>query len=418
MAKDSREEGPKPTRQVLTKRVVDAAKPKRRKGRLVRTDKWDAKVPAFGLRIYPTGKKRYILRYRNAHGKERHLTLGNAEVLTVEQARQAAKDALARVARGEDPAQERDEARAAKDAELTLRQLADRWLEDYAEAHRRSIRNDRRNLGYVCSGALGRRPAKNVTQLDLTRVHAQVGKDHGHTTANRVLATAKAVFNKGVAWSYLPTNHPNPAKGVTPYPEPPRTRVVKRAEWPALLGAIQGYPEPFIKAAILVLLFSGMRKNDVLALRWDQVDLAGGFIHMSSQKTGVPRMVPISEATRRVLEALPRYEGNPHVFCGRKKGDHLKELKSAWEAIRTQAGCPDLRLHDFKRTVGTMLALGGEGAHVIQAVLGHKTPRTAEYYVKISAEMVSGVMDRYAGQVESLANEKDPSRLPPGPEGT
>ena len=65
--------------------------------------------------------------------------------------------------------------------------------------------------------------------------------------------------------------------------------------------------------------------------------MAGGFIHVRSQKTDVPRMVPMSAATRRVLEALPRYEGNPFVFCGKIEGQHLKELKHAWEVIRTKA---------------------------------------------------------------------------------
>ena len=60
-----------------------------------------------------------------------------------------------------------------------------------------------------------------------------------------------------------------------------------------------------------------------------------------------------------------------------------------------------------------MLALGGEGAHVIQAVLGHKTRHAADFYVKIAAEQVSGVMDRYGARVEALANgDPDPKQLP------
>lgn len=381
----------------LTKRQVDAAKaPKRGRRHL-----WDGDLPGFGLRVLASGKKVYVLRYRMADGTQGLVTLGHADVLTVTEARNSAVKALADVTKGINPAAER---RASKRQEkpLTFAELADLWLEDHAKSRRRSWKEDERRLKAV-KAVVGRKLATEVSTLALTRIHQDIGKEHGRTEANRTITTVRAVYGKAVAWKLLRPDFENPASGVSLFEEPHRTRIVRRDEFPRLLKAIQEYGDPIIAGALLTLVFTGLRKRDVLNLRWSDVDLEAGFMALRTQKTGDVRMVAISEATRRVFLALPRFEGNPYVFPGRRKGRPLQSLKFAWGEIRKKAKCPDLRIHDLKRTVGTMLALAGENPFVIQQVLGHRDERTARYYVQLAAEMTSGVMDRYAAQVEEAA---------------
>ena len=389
----------------LTKRRVDAAKPKKNKGGQVgRTVTWDKEIPAFGVRAYSGGKRSYVVRYRTEDRRERMYTIGSASVLTVKQARDAAKRVLGRVAKGEDPAAERKAAREKKDKPATFAELADEWMKLHAKRKRRSWKEDARRLVYI-KEAIGKKEAAKVTTLELNRLHQTVADERGQVEANRALDLIRAIYGrKSRKLGLVPANWDNPASGVEFFEERGRIRTVRDEEFPGLLAAIRDYPNPFVAGALLALLFTGLRKTDVLNLKWSDVDFGRGLIALSTQKTGEVRLVPLSEPFRRLLHALPRFEGNPHIFPGRKDGEPLKDIRRGWEAIRTAAGCTDLTIHDFKRTVGTRLALAGENPFVIQRVLGHKDERTARAYVKIAAEMTSGVMDRYASEVETLAN--------------
>src|SRR3954451_21052779 len=102
----------------LTKRVVEAVAPAA--GDLFI---WDDELPGFGLRIYPSGTRKYLLQWKR-DGRTRRLVLGTHGPLTCEQARAAALAALGRVARGEDPAEERDRGRR----DPTIAALAELWL--------------------------------------------------------------------------------------------------------------------------------------------------------------------------------------------------------------------------------------------------------------------------------------------------
>lgn len=381
----------------LIKRVVDATKPPRQG----RTHVWDGELPGFGLRVQANGRKAYVCRYRMADGTQGLVVLGQADAITVAQARTLAKQTLGDVSRGINPAAMRRAARA-REKPLTFAELADLWLEDHAKPKRRSWKEDKRRLKAV-KDDLGTRPAAQVSIHHLAKLHRDIGATRGKTEANRTITTVRAVYGKAVAWKILARDFDNPAAGVDLFEEPKRTRIVRREEFPSLLTAIKDYGDPIVAGALLTLVFTGLRKRDVLNLQWSDVDMGGGFMALRTQKTGEVRMVAMSEATRRLFSALPRFEGNPYVFPGRKKGKPLQSLKVAWAAIRQSAGCPDLRMHDLKRTVGTLLALAGENPYVIQQVLGHRDERTARYYVQLAAEMTSGVMDRYAEQVERAA---------------
>lgn len=385
----------------LTKRTVDALKPPRSG----RRTKWDGDLAGFGVRASATGRKVYVVRYRTPDGKQGLVTLGATNVLTVQQAREAAIGTLADVARGRNPAAERRASRSRPRA-LTFSEMANIWLEDHAKPKRRSWKEDQRRLKLVKEALGDRMGAQDVTVHRLTRLHRDIGEVRGKIEANRTITTIRAVYGKAVEWKLLPRDTENPASGVDLFDEPRRTRIVRRDEFPALLRAIQAYGDRVVAGALLTLVFTGLRRNDVLSLKWADVDLGRGFIRLRTQKTGEVRMVALSEATRRVLLAMPRFDGNPYVFPGRKEGRPLQSLKTAWTSIRKKAGCPDLRMHDLKRTVGTMLALAGENPFVIQQVLGHRDERAARYYVQLAAEMTSGVMDRYAAQVEAAATPR------------
>ncbi len=105
---------------------------------------WDAEIPGFGVRVWPSGRRVYILKYRNLQGRQRKPVIGRHGNLTADQARSVARQWLAEVERGNDPASDKLEARRG----ATVRELCGRFLSDYAEGRKKesSIRVDRRMI--------------------------------------------------------------------------------------------------------------------------------------------------------------------------------------------------------------------------------------------------------------------------------
>ena len=96
-------------------------------------------------------------------------------------------------------------------------------------------------------------------------------------------------------------------------------------------------------------MLTGCRKNEILALRWENVDLEAGDLTLADAKTG-PTTVSLSPAAVTLLAGLPRKPGNPWVIPGHKAGTHMRTIDDAWYALRARAGLDDVRLHDLRHT--------------------------------------------------------------------
>ena len=111
-----------------------------------------------------------------------------------------------------------------------------------------------------------------------------------------------------------------------------------------------GFLPPGI-AAIRLLLLTGCRKNEIVTLRWDDIDRTAGEIRIRDSKTGA-RRIPLTPAVEWVLAGIPRIEGNPWVITGKLPGDHLKNLDQIWLRLRPRAGLDDVRIHDCRQYSG------------------------------------------------------------------
>ena len=141
-----------------------------------------------------------------------------------------------------------------------------------------------------------------------------------------------------------------------------------RALW-KYLDAVGDSFSPYIVAAFRLLLLTGMRREEVLCLEWKRVDLAAGVIHLEDAKTG-PRDVVLSKKAIEVLEALPRIDDNPFVLPGHLHGHHLVNITDRWQEIREALGFPEVRIHDLRHTVASVLAKSAP-LIVVRDALGH-----------------------------------------------
>jgi integrase len=134
-----------------------------------------------------------------------------------------------------------------------------------------------------------------------------------------------------------------------------------------------------------MVLFTGARKSELLNLQWPDVDLKGRTIKFRDTKNREDHDVPLSPEAVKLLRDLPRTLGNPHVFCGHKKGKPLNNPYKAWRRILKRAGIDRrVTIHDLRRTAGSLLATAGFSTQQIGKLLGHKSSITSKVYAEIA----------------------------------
>jgi integrase len=338
---------------------------------------WDADLAGFGLRVYPSGRKAWVLQYSFGSAR-RLLVLGRYPTLTVKQAREAAIEKLGAIHAGADPVRTKKEARRAP----TVADLCQRYVEEQA-SHKKSGPADERRIDTYIKPHLGELRVVDVKRDDVLGLYRRVGSRKPYE-ANRLLALLSSMFNLAREWGVLPEGALNPAKisARSRYPERRRDRPVTSEELPRLLKAIHSEPDVYVRTAFLLLLASGLRKREILHAKHSNVDLERGTLRLADTKAGQPRHVPLSEHAVGLFRGLPRRLRNDYVFpspvrAGAPRGDLFKP----WDRIRKAAGCPGLRIHDLRHTVATLLAERGNAAHVVQGVLGHQSLATTMRYI-------------------------------------
>jgi integrase len=420
-----------PDRRVnLTKRVVDAANVAGHDYQI-----WDAKVRGFGVRIYPSGIKAFILQYRNAAGRTRKIVLGRHGIVTADMARERAIKLLGAVFDGRDPSQDKRESRKAQ----TVGELADLYLSEGAiekpNKKPSSWETDRSIIRRHIRPLLGARLARGLTPLDVARFQADVASGKtatdertgprgraivtgGMGIASRALSVLSAMMTFGQRRGIVTDN---PTLGVEPFQGQKKERFLTDTEV-AILGQALVEMErdgslPWVAgAAIKLLLLTGARRGEILALRWDEVDFERGCLRLEKSKTGA-KVIRLANAALSVLDALPR--SSEWVLPAAKGPGHYVGLPKHWDAIRARAnaiaasrakqpgrslnGVPrfdDVRPHDLRHSFASFAVQSGGSLFLVGKVLGHKQARTTERYAHVSDEPLLATAELAARRIE------------------
>ena len=364
---------------------------------------WDDDVRGLGLRVFPTGKKSFILFYR-AGSRQRQMTLGPYGVLTLQQARAKAQQVLAAVTiEGRDPLAER---KAAAKAAITLAELAERYMTEHAKVKKKpaSAKTDRQMLRDYVLPKIGRRGVEDVSRQDVAALHH--GLREKPYVANRVLALVSKMLNLAEKWSLRPDNS-NPCRHVEPFKEKKRERYMSSEELARLTQALAEAEEDGTEgvhaiAAVRLLILTGCRLREILHLRWEHVDFEKGRLLLPDSKTGA-KMVFLGSVARELLVGIPRTNGNPWVIEGRKAKSHLSDLKGPWRRICEQAELKDLRIHDLRHSFAAVGAGLGLSLPMIGKLLGHTQPRTTARYAHLAADPMQEAADRIEARLVEVA---------------
>ena len=358
---------------------------------------WDEDPPGFGVRVYPSGRKAFVLSYRVA-GRKRLLTVGTYGVLTLEQARTAARAELAKVeTQGADPVAARAQERQGE----TMRDLCAAYMERHGNAKKSSAEDQRRIEKHVLP-AWGGLKARAVKRADVATLHAKIGKATPYE-ANRTLALLSKMFELARRWGFVPDGHSNPARDIDRFKEAKRDRWVTPDELPRLAQAINEESNEAARFALWLYLLTGARKTELLQAQWADLDWSRAELRLPDTKAGRVHYIPLSAPALTLLREIPREDGNPYILPGKLSGAHLVNISKPWGRVRAAAGVEDVRLHDLRRTVGSWLAQAGNSLHLIGRVLNHSNQSTTAVYARFGEDSVRTALEQHGARIMDAA---------------
>lgn len=283
---------------------------------------------------------------------------------------------------------------------IKMGEFCDRYMDYYAKPRKKSWREDERRIKKYILPALGDKPIDEITKHDILQLHAQIGKTSRYQ-ANRTRENLHKMFRLAGDWDLLPVDHRNPASGIHDFPEVMRERFLTKAEAANLLRCLAEERCVYIRSAILLLLLTGLRKNELLTLTWKQIDWDERTAVVRG-KNGELVYQPLNDMAIDILQALPRRTNNPYVIPGGKPGGRRWDLFKPWNKIRRRAGVPDVQIHDLRRTVATWITRSGTDLFVVKKVLNHKDIKSTLVYAKHSIDQAREALDKQGDMVQRL----------------
>ena len=370
---------------------------------------WDDTTPGLGVRVSPAGRKTYFLQSRTRAGKGIKLTLGTADRITPDQAREAAKKHLAALSLGGDPAAE---LKAKRQAERERRQAAtvsELWQE-FERDHVASLRpKSQRAYGswYRChiAPALGSAKLVDVSRGRVEAMLKAVAAGSGGSTANRVhaLLSAMLTYGENALDQKGARRFPdciNVARGIKSHAEPSRDAELPLPALRRLIAYLEA--SPALEARLLeFLLATGARRGEALSMRWVDVNGAWWTIPAERSKSGKRMRKPLSAAALAVLAKLdPRGE---RPFDGTTES----RLSIWWLRARRDLGLEDVHVHDLRHAAASLALNAGISLAAIGALLGHGVNSSAvtSRYAHLADRELARAADVVAERLKLLKAE-------------
>jgi integrase len=392
----------------LTERVVKAAEIGSRKYVV-----FDEDCAGFGLCVFESGRKGFVLIYRAA-GRQRRMTIGTWPSWSVVAAREEAKRLKRDIDRGEDPMDTRTNARHAP----TIEELVERYIDEHLPKLSTSSSKDQASmLRALVVPEWRSRKVADITPTDVDRLLTKIAAGRPRVwkkatkpikvprtlkparskpksppkafrptpvRANRVGEVLRKMFSLAVTWKMRTDN---PATSFRKRPETARERFLSFDEIQRLAEALCDDPDQRAAGIIRLCMLTGARCGEARTAIFDQfnLDLAIWTKQAAYTKQRRVHRVPISHEAVALIrlrkDAVPK--GCPFLFPGDVPGQPVVDLKRFWERMRVQADIPDVRIHDLRHTFASLLVSGGASLEMIGRLLGHTQIGTTQRYAHL-----------------------------------
>lgn len=393
----------------------------------------DTELKGFLLRVQPSGTKTYYYSYRNGQGKRQRYRIGNSETLNPAQARDRAIILAARVVAGEDIQAEKkqDRRRANLAKSRTLEGFLEHQYEPWATSQRKSgaatVQRIRRNFSHLMA-----RPLNDINLWVIEKWRSEALKrGKAKTTINRDITTLKACLSRAVEWEFLDAN---PLKKLRPLrtDESSRARYLSASEEQALRSALQVRDQQlrngrasgnawrlvrnlpllpdlakttfadYLEPMILLSLNTGIRRGELLGLRWGDVDLLQRRLVVRGEgaKSVKTRYVPLNDEALTTMQHWRSDSiSNEWVFAA-QNGERMQGVRTSWKGVLQSARITDFRWHDLRHHFASRLVMKGVDLNTVRELLGHADLAMTLRYAHLSPQHTAEAVARLCSTEE------------------
>ena len=339
---------------------------------------WDNSLKGFGLRVSPTGRKSFIINWRNQEGRQGRKVIGIYGKLTIEQARLQAKQYFYKISLGEEP-------RRNSNTNPSFAEFAKTYQDEFSYNNKsfNSYINEKYLLKNHILPVFGKKKLNQIKRRDIEKFHS--GFPHMRVNQNRMLSLISHIYTKAIEWEYIEVN---PAQGVRKKKEEKRSRYLSKEEINRLLAVLDSFPYKNVSQALKIILFTGSRRGEVLGATWNQFNFEKKIWIKPLQKTKQRRTeyIPINDETLAVLMEMKKTRNGLFLFPSDSKEGHMLDFKSSWKNICKLAKLEDVRVHDLRHTYASLLVNNGISLSVIGRLLGHSNVSTTARYAHLNDE--------------------------------
>lgn len=401
---------------------------------------WDTETKGFGVKIFVSGAKSFVFQYRSPEGQTKRLTIGKlSDSLTVDQARQIAKDRLRDVLNGRDPQQEK---KTQKDAP-TLSKVLDEYILDdvFKEKASSTQGSDLGRINRHLRPLLGKLIADKLTTNDVKRAVKAITegataktvktKARGVSNVQGGAGTARKAFQLLRAICKWSTKEGMPAGTNVDWSS---VRLTQDGQRETIIESSDDYRRLFetlqkmedekrirspVADAIRLIAMTGARRGEVAGMRWRHVDLRSGIVtltsteHKTGHRSGKAKIIALPAAAQIIIQRQPTGEPDDFVFRP-YKGTGAISLNKPWRDIRAEAQLPDdLGLHGLRHSVASHLAMAGASTAELMAQLGHKQATTTARYIHFAEAARSTLAERAASMAVAGMEGKEKAEVIP-----
>jgi integrase len=409
----------------LTKRIVDAAGVREKDYFL-----WDDELPGFGLRIFTSGKRSYLIQYRAA-GRTRRYTIGLHGVWTPETARQEAKVQLGRIAKGDNPAEERQLDHQA----ITVKELCELYLKDLDAGLILGKGGRPKKAGTISSDIgrihrhiiplIGNRRVKDLVKADIAKVLKDIMAGKTAVSVKTKKLRGKAIVRGGVGTATRTVGllggiltyameagiiTANPAHGVRKPKDNVRGRRLTEAEY-RILGEMLRTAAETEKYEMTVdiirqIAMSGCRRSEMIGLMWTEADTGASCLRLADSKEGAS-IRPIGLPVVEYLEERRKTQTGTYVFPGRRAEDAaFGGFPNHWKQIFKDSPLADVTPHVLRHSFASIANDLGFTEVTIAALVGHAKGSVTSKYIHTLDTALIMAADTISGYIQGLLDGK------------
>jgi integrase len=340
----------------------------------------DTKVKGLQLERLRTGVGKWRLRSEDEDGRGRScITLGDAPLLSLAEARALAEKKKKQIAMGEHPAAKKALHRQVP----TVYDFIHNSYLPFVKSYKRSWKCDKGLLRKHIEPIWGKKYLDQIPKADVIALMAKHRTTHAPGSCNRLLILLRYLFSCSLKWE-VPAIKNNPTAGIPLMKEDnQKERYLSTDEAQRLYTQLQQSDNQMLQFIVPMLILTGARKREVLDARWEDFDFEHRHWRIHTTKLGKPRFVPMSDGVVNLLGSIPRFDCE-WVFPNPKTLKPYVSIFCSWNTTRSKANLQDVRIHDLRHSYASFLVNAGRSLYEVQRLLGHTQIKTTQRYAHLS----------------------------------